>query len=858
MKRLVLMTLTATAAVFSAQALSQDITTADVLEFAPGPQVVSAGDSTNKVKILRTPDGTLFAIYGAAQDVSMLFDGNKLVWDAKGQATRKPYDIVIKYSTNNGDTWSAPLNIDNTAKLSSAQGILVQVGPPMLDPLTGTPDLADPKFVQYPGDSDKPNVFNVGNNIIVTWNGKYCPVDEVRFPGEAQRFVVYPELNGITVPYSCQYVSRLVWNSTTKAFAVQAAWGNLPYKTERLSSGMRDAKQDANRGSMYAFVANWQEDPQGLRMGEADGPGDGASGAIVTHGTDIWYSRLDVLNLAGTGVDPAKFVNNAWTPAVRITKNVFLNRPLEGNDVALHPAGAYDHGQVGASRPNIGQIDDSVIIAYEETKGTEGWDDGKYIRYHAFKYNLPPVGGEHGCIVSEPWENARRVRFLTQSLTPTNPVPLVMFYKQGNYTTGGPSDIMLRRAVGGFMPEHLQPAVDVANCRASIMDGVDPMYAIVNDQPAMNFSGARALGGVPGTGQMGEFIDTESNYLENSLAHRGMMRGNLMLIGFSWVPDIYRFQYLNDQTPYNFYVRRSEDGGATWTDAVNLTPRVTAASGYTVKEPRIVPTPASGPACATNPTDCQDGNVIYVGYGMQENVYSQSEEASDIDIYMMASFDGGKSFSAEKPITAGDALGSFTDETEDFETQVKLRPDGRASYTVWSGYAAGLDNAMFRRGAVIGDTEQVITVQGSKSQLTVLPATGDAIVSGATWYPTSDYPAPPEGFTLLPYGVLEFKVTSVALGGSVDVVLSFAEPLPASTLYWKFGMTPDDLTAHWYTVPATIDGNTLTYTLTDGLTGDEDLEVNGQILDPGAPGLAVVKVKPPKVVKPPKLPKPPK
>jgi len=536
MKRLVFVTLTAAAAVFSAQALSQDITTAEVLEFAPGPQVVSDGDSTNKVKILRTPDGALFAIYGEAQDVTMS-DGNKVVWDAKAQATRKPYDIVIKYSTTNGDSWSPPINIDNTAALSSAKGILVQEGPPLLDPVSGAADLTlDPKAVVYPGDSDKPNVFNVGNNIVVTWNGKYCPADEVRFPGETQRFVVYPELYGVTVPYSCQYVSRLLWNSTTKTFTAQAAWGGKPYKTEQLSSGMRDAKQDANRGSMYAFVANWQEDPQGLRMGEADGPGDGASGAIVTHGTDIWYSRLDVLNALGTGVDPAKFISGEWTAAVRITKNVSLNRPLEGNDVALHPAGDYDHGQVGASRPNIGQIDDSVIIAYEETKGTEGWDDGKYIRYHAFKYNAPPVGGEHGCIVSEPWENARRVRFLTQSISPTSNVPLVMFYKQGNYTTGGPSDIMLRRAVGGFMPENLQPAVDVANCRASIMDGDDPMYTIVNDQPAMNFSGAHALGGVPGTGQMGEFIDTESNYLENALAHRGMMRGNMMFIGFSWVP----------------------------------------------------------------------------------------------------------------------------------------------------------------------------------------------------------------------------------------------------------------------------------------------------------------------------------
>ncbi len=172
---------------------------------------------------------------------------------------------------------------------------------------------------------------------------------------------------------------------------------------------------------------------------------------------------------------------------MRITQNVFGTQPLEGRDIETHPPGDYDRGRVGASRPNIGQIDDNVIIAYEETKGTEGWEEGKYVRYHAFRFDTPPAGGEHGCIISDPWENARRVRFLVQSAT--NEVPLLFIYKQGDFTQGGPSDVMLRRAVGGFEPANLQPAVDVENCRASIMDGDDPMYMTVNS-PAMNFSGS--------------------------------------------------------------------------------------------------------------------------------------------------------------------------------------------------------------------------------------------------------------------------------------------------------------------------------------------------------------------------------
>ena len=64
---------------------------------------------------------------------------------------------------------------------------------------------------------------------------------------------------------------------------------------------LRDAKQDAHSGNVTTdpasasyrkgqVVISWQEDPQGLQLGEADGPGDGASGAQVNGGTGIWYT----------------------------------------------------------------------------------------------------------------------------------------------------------------------------------------------------------------------------------------------------------------------------------------------------------------------------------------------------------------------------------------------------------------------------------------------------------------------------------------------------------------------------------------------------------------------------------------
>jgi hypothetical protein len=40
-------------------------------------------------------------------------------------------------------------------------------------------------------------------------------------------------------------------------------------------------------------VVTWQEDPEGIRPGEGEGPGEGWSGAVAHHQTDTWYSYID-------------------------------------------------------------------------------------------------------------------------------------------------------------------------------------------------------------------------------------------------------------------------------------------------------------------------------------------------------------------------------------------------------------------------------------------------------------------------------------------------------------------------------------------------------------------------------------
>ena len=57
--------------------------------------------------------------------------------------------------------------------------------------------------------------------------------------------------------------------------------------------------------------------------------------------------------------------------------------------------------------------------------------------------------------------------------------------------------------------------------------------------------------------------------------------------------------------------------------------------------------------------------------------------------------------------------------------------------------------------------------------------------------------------------------------------------------YYKYGPTPTQGSTHWYTLGAannvSLAGHVATFTITDGAIGDDDLAVNGTIVDAGGP-----------------------
>ncbi|MEO6423338.1 MAG: choice-of-anchor U domain-containing protein [Candidatus Nitrotoga sp.] len=115
------------------------------------------------------------------------------------------------------------------------------------------------------------------------------------------------------------------------------------------------------------------------------------------------------------------------------------------------------------------------------------------------------------------------------------------------------------------------------------------------------------------------------------------------------------------------------------------------------------------------------------------------------------------------------------------------------------------------------------------SQVRFIPETGDS----------SSPPAPPHG-VVFPHGLVTFTTSGCITASALNFTLNLPAIPGAGTKYWKYAAEPGKAQAHWYSLPATISGNTITFSITDGGQGDADLIANGSITDPGGPGIIVV------------------
>ena len=611
------------------------------------------GTGANKAKLFRHRNGMLVTVYGDH------VDENLKVYDLKAQAERSARDLFVRTCDSIATScledahWSVPVNISQSAGLSSIatdwQG-------------TGIP-------APFYGDAEKPNGFINPNGVtVVSWVSHYCP-------GDAQRARLYIERDSRIIPFTCTWVAHSEDYGQTWQPAVQ------------LSTGERAAKQDVNRGTTSFWAVTWQEDPTGLELGEAEGPGDGASGANVSGGTDLWYSWASVSGGASVG---------AWNPAVRITDNHDGSFGTEGSlpivfDGTNTPVDddLIEKGRAGASRSNLGSVGNTVIMAWEETKGSQGLDEGKFVRYLSFNATTPPTG-EAGCILSDPTKNARRVRFVTQSPSDAGAggIQIGIFWKEGITSQGGPSDIMFRRGINGVNPTQMQPAVS-PDCAVS--DYATTQALFDNGHVRAENLSSRTKD-VAASTHDNLLDDTEDQYTENALAHRGLLRGADLWLGYSYTENLALLTYLNMDN-YNFWIRKYTWDGAAGTGTWGLPQQVSNITDTEVnlREPRIVGTQPDGDSCATDATECRNADVFYVAWGTQTNVSPWAPEmAENLGLSITRTTDAGATFepvvnlSVAQGIVFGGALIDDEEGESAFESQLQARPDGNKVYGVWN------------------------------------------------------------------------------------------------------------------------------------------------------------------------------
>lgn len=612
-----------------------------IMRFTETPRalpVPSGGSPTvGKARIERLDDGTLVAVFT---------DGNgpkEGAW-TPGGVFFPPADVFVSWSLDEGASWSPPLNISNSANLTDSA-------------TTYDPDGAGPLSPRpFYGNVGKPTMFRSGDQqLVVTWSSNWCGTGP---QGRAQ----YAEFGGVQVPYACVYAARLT--------STGAGLGLIG--VDRLTDGSRDALDPVIRATGAGWGLVWQEDPQGLQLGEGDGPGEGDSGAKVSVGTDIWYSYLRAAQFPST--------SNPWSTPVAITHNFD------------YEAGTAIAG--GASRPNLALVGGLAVVGYEQ--GKSKGHVGKYVAYQSFPFNAPVIGAS-GTIVSDPAENARRVRFLTQTSPGASGLRFFIFWRQGFLGQGGPADVIGRLGrvpVGvstgttpsaGFRPQDLFPAVDPTTP--------------ANNQPALNLTAANLAD------------STDADAEEDARAHRALMRGDLLLFGYTQTANqgLARVAAAN----YNFYVRRSTDGGTTWSEPLNLSQLPVS---ETVIEPRLVGTPPTI-AGSSDPDNIRNPDRIMAAWTVAANQDSSlGLPTISRDLVATRSSDQGATFEVPTILAPGSEDGSV----QNAEIQLRANPAGSRLDMLWIHSNAGESFAWYLNSRE-GDADCDLAVRAQSARLETAP-----------------------------------------------------------------------------------------------------------------------------------------
>ncbi|NBK24806.1 MAG: hypothetical protein EOM68_22620, partial [Spirochaetia bacterium] len=177
--------------------------------------------------------------------------------------------------------------------------------------------------------------------------------------------------------------------------------------------------------------------------------------------------------------------------------------------------------------------------------------------------------------------------------------------------------------------------------------------------------------------------DTSDYDNDDARAHRGFLRGDFLAVAYTWTANWTAARNGNDV--YNLYIRRSFDGGKTWTtdpDGTGVTQTEIFRDPVTLEryeffrtidpgefeparnvsllrntkesviEPRLVGVPGTISGSPFPDEDTQDPNSFWVTYGTELNVDSNipkdseddEESSGPLDLYYSYSTDLGETY----------------------------------------------------------------------------------------------------------------------------------------------------------------------------------------------------------------------
>ena len=383
------------------------------------------------------------------------------------------------------------------------------------------------------------------------------------------------------------------------------------------------------------------------------------------------------------------------------------------------------------------------------------------------------------------YENARRGRFLPQGLGTINlageRIAQAMVFKQGPEGSGRPSDIMLVKWVvpetdvlvgtvdqpipdNPYRFENIagQYVVDAVSGKSYWRSGRLNMSSVTPTEVTPS-AGDPEVDDAYGAVKVVKWTQSEANFndlpnlnpFDDARAHRGTIRGDVITVGFTYTANWAAARNGNDK--YDFYVRRSFNGGRDWTAKPEAlggqgvshcitwthpsgteTPGVkeeecfdVAPGGFermrnlsqlpnneeNVLEPRIVQTPGTykvNGVWTGVPEDKVNLDVYYVSFGTCTNpkkdpVTGEQDAPVPLDLYYSFTRDLGENYYLDAWVVNPDSDGNYAGETvyrwgwlangdqQQGEAQLRMTPDGSKFYACWLDEGAAGSDIVNRR-----------------------------------------------------------------------------------------------------------------------------------------------------------------